>query len=57
MGSTPIRAAVQSERGEGWSSRQFGELEIVGSNPTVLTQNGDGRRGLVAHARLITEPR
>ena len=26
-----------SERSEAWLSRQFGELEIVGSNPTVLT--------------------
>ena len=78
---------LQSERSEVWLSRQFGELEIVGSNPTVLTETTQkhraevqlgarlvwdqevfgstprcptqrkGRRGLVAHVRLITEPR
>ena len=28
---------LEAERGEAWLSRQVGDLEIVGSNPTVLT--------------------
>ena len=55
MGSILIRAAdTSSERSEVWLSRQFGELEIVGSNPTVLTERTKRHRAEVQlGARLV----
>ena len=48
------RGLLTSERSEVRLSRQFGELEIVGSNPTVLTKCTKQHRAEVQlGARLV----